>query len=89
MALALPVHVTEPAWRAIRDEVIGPARAGASAGAAPAAAGLNRLADAWAQPQPEAGRLAVWLDPELAGVLAALLDERPELAGHLGAGPAR
>lgn len=83
MALALPVHVTEPAWRAIRDEVIAPARAAATPGPAPAAAGLTALAEAWARARPDAGRLVVFLDPELAGILAGLLDERPELAGHL------
>lgn len=88
MALALPVHVTEPAWRAIRDEVIAPARAGAASGPGlgPTRADLVRLADAWAAARPDGGRLVVWLDPELARVLAGLLDERPELAGHLGAG---
>jgi hypothetical protein len=83
MSLALPVHITEPVWRAIRDEVIAPARADAIRGQAPAAAGLSRLADSWAQARPDAGRLVVWLDPDLAGILAGLLDERPELAGHL------
>lgn len=86
MALALPVHVTEPAWRAIRDEVIVPARSAASPGAAAGRAGLRRLADAWADARPDAGRLVVWLDPELAAILAGLLDARPELAAHLGAG---
>lgn len=83
MALALPLHVSEPAWRAIRDEVIAPARAGAPRGPGPGATDLVRLAAAWDACRPQAGRLVVWLDPQLAHVLAALLDQRPELAAHL------
>ena len=86
MALALPVHVTEPAWRAIRDEVIAPARADAASVATAPSVPLGRLADAWDAAQPDAGRLVVWLDPELAEVLAGLLDRHPELARHLGDG---
>jgi len=85
MALALPIDVSEPAWRAIRDEVIAPARGGATAGTAADAAGMARLADAWSEAGPQAGRRVVWLDPELAAILAGLLDARPELATHLGA----
>ncbi len=88
MTLALPVNVTEPAWRAIRDEVIAPARADAATCPGTAAAPLGRLAAAWDGARPDAGRLTVWLDPELAEVLAGLLDRHPELARHLGAGTA-
>lgn len=81
MALAQPVPVTQPAWKAIRDEVVAPARAGGS----PAVA---RLADAWEEARPGAGgQVVVWLDPEQAAALAELLDGRPELAGHLAGDP--
>jgi hypothetical protein len=86
MALALPVHVTEPAWRAIRDEVIAPARAGA---VTPPGAGIDgpaRLAEARAGARPDGERPVVWLDAPLAEVLPGLLDRHPELARHLGGG---
>jgi hypothetical protein len=83
MALAQPVRLSEPAWRAIREGVIAPAR---SRGAA-ASPEVARLADAWDAGRPEAGQVTVWLDADLAQALAGLLDERPELAAHLGGEP--
>ncbi|QEC49292.1 hypothetical protein FSW04_18045 [Baekduia soli] len=79
MAAWEPLWMTAAAWQALRDGVVEPAARDAGAGAA----GLRErlaLRDTWADARRDGERVGVFLTPELAGVLAGLLDEHPELA---------
>ncbi len=81
MSLAQPVRLGREAWRALRDGLLEPARAAATPdGLVP----LARLGAAWAAATPEGDRVTVFLTPQDAATLAALLDAHPELAGLLG-----
>jgi hypothetical protein len=82
MAVWEPLWMSPGAWEAIGDQVIAPAQS-----ADPAQrASLDLLRAAWQDARHQNGRVAVFVDPELAGVLAALLDQQPELAALLGTG---
>jgi hypothetical protein len=76
--------MSEGAWEALRDQVIAPAEAQARAAGAAEATGLAQLLQTWQDASRDGPRVGVFLTPELAEVLATLLDQRPELAGLLG-----
>jgi hypothetical protein len=80
MAAWEPLWMSPGAWEAIRDQVVGPARAVDPA----QQASLDLLRAAWGDARREGDRVAVFLNPELAGALASLLDQQPELAALLG-----
>ncbi len=81
MSLARPVGLTRAAWAALRDGLLEPARAAATPeGIVP----LARLHAAWSAPQADGDRVTVFLTPEDAATLAALLDGHPEMAELLG-----
>jgi hypothetical protein len=67
------------AWRAIGDQVVIPAQATDAA----QHAALDLLRAAWQDARHDSGRVAVFINPELAAVLAGLLDQQPELAALL------
>ncbi|MCW3009712.1 MAG: hypothetical protein JWO90_116 [Solirubrobacterales bacterium] len=81
MSVAQPVGLGRTAWAALRDGLLEPARATA---APEAMVPLARLSAAWAAPLEEGDRVTVFLTPEDAATLAALLDGHPELAALLG-----
>ena len=80
MALAQPIALRRAAWAALRDGLVEPARVGATP---EAMAPLARLSAAWGAAHGEGDRLTVFLTPEDASTLAALLDGHPELAALL------
>jgi hypothetical protein len=79
-----PIWMSEGAWETLRDQVIGPAEAEARRAGAADATGLAQLLETWQDARRDGARVGVFLTPELAEVLATLLDQRPELAGLLG-----
>ncbi|HMJ32705.1 MAG TPA: hypothetical protein VK501_02220 [Baekduia sp.] len=82
MAAWEPLWMSPGAWEAIGDQVIGPAQATDAA----QRASLELLRAAWQDARRENDRVAVFITPELAAVLADLLDRQPELAALLGTG---
>jgi hypothetical protein len=82
MAAWEPLWMSPGAWEAIGDQVVRPARA-----ADPAQqASIELLRAAWQDARHDGGRVAVFVNPELAATLAALLDQQPALAALLGTG---
>ena len=79
--LAQPVPLSRAAWTALRDGLVEPARAQASPDEV---VSLARLAATWSDATAEGERVTVFLSPDDAAALAALLDARPELASLLG-----
>lgn len=80
MALAQPVALSRAAWTALRDGLVEPSRARAAGGEA---VPLARLAATWSAATAEGDRVTVFLSPDDAATLAALLDAHPELASLL------
>lgn len=76
MQIAQPLSMSRGAWKAIGEEVVAPA-----VGDDVLSIALDAV---WRQATPEGARVTVWLSPELALVLARLLDGHPELADALG-----
>ncbi|HWH92329.1 MAG TPA: hypothetical protein VNT03_00590 [Baekduia sp.] len=76
MALLEPLWISEGAWEALRDQVIGPE---AAAGDPDALA----LLKTWREPRREAHRVGVFVDAEHARSLARLLDAHPALAAEV------
>jgi hypothetical protein len=77
MSLLEPLWISEGAWSALRDQVIGPEAA------ATADAGVLALARAWNEPVRDGNRVGVFVDAELARTLSRLLDAHPALAAEL------
>jgi hypothetical protein len=84
MAVLQPLWMSEGAWEAIRDRVVGPAAIAAQTSGAANAGALRALLDAWNDVTRDGPRVGVWTSPETAVALAGLLDEHPELADLLG-----
>jgi hypothetical protein len=82
MAAWEPLWMSPGAWEAIGDQVVRPAQATDPAHRAQ----LDLLRSAWQDASHENGRVAVFINPELAAVLAGLLDQQPQLAALLGTG---
>jgi hypothetical protein len=80
MAVWEPLWMSSGAWEAIGAQVI----AGAQSPDPREHLVLDQLRTAWQEARHENGRVAVFITPELATALAALLDRRPELAALLG-----
>ena len=78
--LAQPVSLSRAAWAALRDGLIAPACAAATGDEL---VPRTRLEAAWADAHTEGERVSVFLKPDDATTLAALLDAHPELAGLL------
>jgi hypothetical protein len=77
MSLLEPLWISEGAWSALRDQVIGPEAA------ATADADVLALARAWNEPVRDGNRVGVFVDAELARTLSRLLDAHPALAAEL------
>jgi hypothetical protein len=77
MSLLEPLWISEGAWRALRDRVIGPEAA------ATADPGVLALARTWNEPTRDGDRVGVFVDAELARTLSRLLDAHPALAAEL------
>ncbi|HEY4098177.1 MAG TPA: hypothetical protein VGM33_21820 [Baekduia sp.] len=80
MAVWEPLSMSSGAWEAIGAQVI----AGGQSTDPREHLVLDQLRTAWQDARHENGRVAVFLNPELATALAALLDRQPELAALLG-----
>jgi hypothetical protein len=80
MAVWEPLWMSTGAWEAIGAQIIAPAQS-TDPGEHLV---LDQLRAAWQDARPENGRVAVFLNPELARALAALLDRQPQLAALLG-----
>ena len=74
------MSLSRAAWAALRDGLVAPARAAATGDEL---LPLTRLQAAWADARSEGERVSVFLTPDDAATLAALLDAHPELAGLL------
>jgi hypothetical protein len=77
MALLEPLWISEGAWSALRDQVIGPE---AAATADPEVLALART---WNEPTRDGDRVGVFVDADLARTLSRLLDAHPALAAEL------
>jgi hypothetical protein len=77
MTLLEPLWISEGAWEAIRDRVIGPE---AAVGQDPE---VVALLETWNDPRREAQRVGVFVDASHARTLARLLDAHPALAAQL------
>jgi hypothetical protein len=77
MGLLEPLWISEGAWSALRDQVIGPEAA------ATADPDVLALARAWNEPTRDAGRVGVFVVADLARTLSRLLDAHPALAAEL------
>ncbi len=77
MSLLEPLWISEGAWRALRDRVIGPEAA------ATADPDVLALARTWNEPTRDGDRIGVFVDAELARTLSRLLDAHPALAAEL------
>jgi hypothetical protein len=77
MSLLEPLWISEGAWRALRDRVIGPEAAGT------ADPDVLALARTWNEPTRDGDRVGVFVDAELARTLSRLLDAHPALAAEL------
>jgi hypothetical protein len=77
MGLLEPLWISQGAWEALRDQVIGPA---AAAGGDP---DVRALLETWNAPQREGDRVGVLVDADHARTLARLLDAHPALAARL------
>jgi hypothetical protein len=75
-----PLWMSPGAWQAIGDQVVLPAQATDPA----QRASVDLLRAAWQDARHDNGRVAVFINPDLAAVLAGLLDQQPELAALLG-----
>jgi hypothetical protein len=80
MAVLEPLWMSTGAWEAIGAQVIDPAESTDPR----EHIALDRLRTAWRDARHENGRVAVFIDPDLASALAALLDRQPQLAALLG-----
>jgi hypothetical protein len=76
MSVLEPLWISEGAWIALRDQVIGPAAGGGDPE-------VVALAKAWNEPLRDGERVGVFVDGELAGTLSRLLDAHPALAAQL------
>ena len=74
------MSLSRAAWAALRDGLVAPARAAATGDEL---LPRTRLEAAWADARAEGERVSVFLTPDDAATLAALLDAHPELAGLL------
>jgi hypothetical protein len=79
MALLEPLWISEGAWTALRDQVIGPEVAVAAA----ADPDVLALARTWNDPTRDGDRVGVFVDADLARTLSRLLDAHPALAAEL------
>jgi hypothetical protein len=77
MGLLEPLWISEPAWEALRDQVILPELA------AGGDRDVRELLDTWNAPQREPDRVGVFIDGAHARTLARLLDAHPALAAEL------
>jgi hypothetical protein len=77
MGLLEPLWISEGAWSALRDQVIGPEAA------ATADPDVLALARAWNDPTRDGDRVGVFVDADLARTLSRLLDAHPALAAEL------
>jgi hypothetical protein len=77
MSLLEPLWISEGAWSALHDQVIGPEVA------VTADPGVLALARAWNEPVRDGNRVGVFVDAELARTLSRLLDAHPSLAAEL------
>ena len=77
MSLLEPLWISEGAWSALRDQVVGPEAA------ATADADVLALARAWNEPVRDGDRVGVFVNAELARTLSRLLDAHPALAAQL------
>ncbi|HEX5925003.1 MAG TPA: hypothetical protein VFY45_14320 [Baekduia sp.] len=79
MSLLEPLWISEGAWSALRDQVIGPEAA------VTADPDVLALARAWNEPVRDGNRVGVgvFVDAELARTLSRLLDAHPSLAAEL------
>ena len=77
MSLLEPLWISEGAWSALRDQVIGPEAA------ATADADVLALARTWNEPVRDGPRVGVFVDADLARTLSRLLDAHPALAAEL------
>ena len=77
MALLEPLWISEGAWSALRDQVIGPEAA------ATRDPDVLALARSWNDPTREGDRVGVFVDADLARTLSRLLDAHPALAAEL------
>jgi hypothetical protein len=77
MSLLEPLWISEGAWSALRDQVIGPEAA------ATADADVLALARTWNEPVRDGSRVGVFVDADLARTLSRLLDAHPALAAEL------
>jgi hypothetical protein len=75
-----PLWMSHGAWETLGAQVIAPARAVDPA----EQSSIGLLQAAWSDARRDGDRVAVFVNPELAGVLASLLDQQPELAALLG-----
>jgi hypothetical protein len=80
MAVFEPLWMSAGAWEAIGAQILAPAQSTDPR----EHLALDQLRAAWRDARHENGRVAVFVDPKLAGALAALLDRQPELAALLG-----
>lgn len=79
MAAWEPLWMSTGAWEAIGAQVVSPAQSTDPREHLT----LDQLRAAWRDARHENGRVAVFVNPELARALAALLDRQPELAALL------
>jgi hypothetical protein len=77
MSLLEPLWISEGAWSALRDQVVGPEAA------VTADADVLALARAWNEPVRDGDRVGVFVNAELARTLSRLLDAHPALAAQL------
>lgn len=77
MSLLEPLWISEGAWSALRDQVIGPEAA------ATADPDVLALARTWNEPARDGNRVGVFVDAEHARTLSRLLDAHPSLAAEL------
>lgn len=77
MSLLEPLWISEGAWSALRDQVIGPEAA------ATADLDVLALARAWNEPVRDGNRVGVFVNAHLARTLSRLLDAHPALAAEL------
>lgn len=77
MSLLEPLWISEGAWSALRDQVIGPEAA------TTADPDVLALARTWNEPVRDGNRVGVFVDAELARTLSRLLDAHPALAAEL------
>jgi hypothetical protein len=77
MSLLEPLWISEGAWSALRDQVVGPEAA------VTADAEVLALARAWNEPVRDGDRVGVFVNAELARTLSRLLDAHPALAAQL------